>query len=553
MAAEEAPGFFVGQRVQSVNAEKQEQIGTVRYIGPVEGHKGLWIGVDWDNGQGRHNGSVNGVRYFQTSTESSGSFVRSQNLSTGVTFLKGIYSRYRAPSSDQDQDEMYVMSVTQKRVGIELVGKNKIEEKQHRLDELYIASLSYAGVAFSDKTGEIKSIVPNIEELDLTGNLLPDWHTVGSICKELTSLRVLDLSCNRLALGPSPLPMLSGLKTLVLNRCQVTWKQIESLRGCLPVIEELHLGDNNLTTIEIEGQNVIGSSENSFATSFRAFRSLRLLNLEDNCIKDWEEVLKLAVIESLEQLLLSGNEIQKIYYPETSSINKDASSRNKQTVPSRPFEKLRSLLIGRNKIEDWTSVDALDSFPSLVDIRLSENPLTDPTLGGAPRYILIARLSKVTHLNGSEVRQRERLDSEIRYVRHVLSSMRSGMCEDIKRQHPRFEYLQKHHDIPEETARIGGLGVQKLAASLLSITLSCVASSVGERAPVTKKLPISTAVGKLKLVCEAVFKVKAVKQRLFLKDKDSPLPLALDNDTDTLGDLGIGMDAVVLVDELESC
>lgn len=38
------------------------------------------------------------------------------------------------------------------------------------------------------------------------------------------------------------------------------------------------------------------------------------------------------------------------------------------------------------------------------ELRLSENPATDPGKGGAPRFVLIARLAKVKILNGSEVK-----------------------------------------------------------------------------------------------------------------------------------------------------
>ena len=39
--------------------------GTIKYIGDVEGYKGTWLGVDWDDSErGKHDGSVNGKRYF---------------------------------------------------------------------------------------------------------------------------------------------------------------------------------------------------------------------------------------------------------------------------------------------------------------------------------------------------------------------------------------------------------------------------------------------------------------------------------------------------------
>ena len=39
---------------------------TVRHVGPVEGTKGDWLGVEWDEpSRGKHDGSHGGVRYFE--------------------------------------------------------------------------------------------------------------------------------------------------------------------------------------------------------------------------------------------------------------------------------------------------------------------------------------------------------------------------------------------------------------------------------------------------------------------------------------------------------
>lgn len=45
----------------------QNYVGTVKYIGQVEGYDGEWIGMDWDDAErGKHNGVVNGKQYFTT-------------------------------------------------------------------------------------------------------------------------------------------------------------------------------------------------------------------------------------------------------------------------------------------------------------------------------------------------------------------------------------------------------------------------------------------------------------------------------------------------------
>lgn len=103
MAAEEQIGFNIGQRVCTINTERSPQCGTVKYVGSVQGYEGSWVGVDWDSGQGKHNGTVKGIHYFDTSGEQSGSLVRPNNLSGGVSVLEALSLRYKAAQSTDPQ------------------------------------------------------------------------------------------------------------------------------------------------------------------------------------------------------------------------------------------------------------------------------------------------------------------------------------------------------------------------------------------------------------------------------------------------------------------
>ena len=39
---------------------------TVRYLGSVQSTKGEWLGVEWDDaGRGKHDGSHDGIKYFE--------------------------------------------------------------------------------------------------------------------------------------------------------------------------------------------------------------------------------------------------------------------------------------------------------------------------------------------------------------------------------------------------------------------------------------------------------------------------------------------------------
>ncbi|KAG0628577.1 hypothetical protein M758_1G036700 [Ceratodon purpureus] len=538
--------FRVGQRVSMINAGRGPQIGTVQYVGAVEGHGGTWVGVDWDNGEGKHDGSVNDVRYFEAKGAVSGSLVRPRSLSPGVSLLEALSLRYKTGAApDSEQDDMYVMSVRQQRVAVELVGKAEVEERQGHLENLKVATLIYAAVCSAGPQGQLRAACPKINELDLTGNLLPDWDEVARICEELPELQMLDLSSSRITLSPvSVLPAISNLTTLVLNSCALKWKQVDILKASLPCIEELSLCRNDMQTIEVDANELY----------VRGFESLRILNLDENQFDSWQELLKLSRLKSLEQLNVNGNKLPEIFYPDSSSKSDNAHAIDEGGRASlTPFSTLRCLLLGGNQISDWPSVDALDQFPSLQEVRLSDNPITDSGNGMAARFMIVARIGKLTSLNGSQVKPRERRDSEIRYVRQLLTNMQMPSVGDILKCHPRFEHLRVLHDIPLDLQRGGAIGsTQKMSSSLLSVSLVCVASSVGEKAPVVKKLPSSTTVGRLRVVCESLFKLKSSSQHLFYSDPESPLPISLDNDMETLADIGIAPGASILVDEMQA-
>lgn len=96
------PDLEIGQRVHSVGDSRR--MGTVKYVGEVEGYSGKWVGIEWDDkGQGKHDGSISGVRYFQAQSPCSASFVRPHKLSCGISLLQALQLRYRSTSTKQEE------------------------------------------------------------------------------------------------------------------------------------------------------------------------------------------------------------------------------------------------------------------------------------------------------------------------------------------------------------------------------------------------------------------------------------------------------------------
>ena len=114
-SSQTAAAFRTGQRVHATGDPRRT--GTIRYIGPISGHDGEWIGVDWDaDSGGKHDGMVNGTRYFSARTSSSGSFVRPKGLCTGISLLDAIYRRYRGEATKEEEgtsvDQQFFYSIS---------------------------------------------------------------------------------------------------------------------------------------------------------------------------------------------------------------------------------------------------------------------------------------------------------------------------------------------------------------------------------------------------------------------------------------------------------
>ncbi|OAD08466.1 hypothetical protein MUCCIDRAFT_71582 [Mucor lusitanicus CBS 277.49] len=70
--------FKVGQRVQLLN-KPVLTMGTILYVGKVEGKPGHFLGVELDRSVGSNDGSIDGKRYFSTLTNR-GIFVKQSEV-----------------------------------------------------------------------------------------------------------------------------------------------------------------------------------------------------------------------------------------------------------------------------------------------------------------------------------------------------------------------------------------------------------------------------------------------------------------------------------------
>jgi hypothetical protein len=130
-----------------------KDLATVRYVGPVDGQTGNWVGVEWDDAsRGKHDGSTGGRRYFNCEAPSNaGSFVRVERVCFGVTVLEALRARYQNEraefGAETDASELYVHTSRQRRLRVQLVGEDKVAQRQAQIHSLEAARLVGLDVA----------------------------------------------------------------------------------------------------------------------------------------------------------------------------------------------------------------------------------------------------------------------------------------------------------------------------------------------------------------------------------------------------------------------
>ena len=507
-------------------------IGTVRYIGPVKGTSGDWIGIEWDeSARGKHDGVYDHIRYF-TCDETRGncaSFVRIRKINCGKSFLDAFYERYggRRGSDGDQEEEMFIVSGGKTVVNVELVGKEKIRNAQSRFQSLSEVGLARAEISTSQHKGteNISTVCPNICNLDLSGNLLSDWDTIGDIIQYLPELDHLDLSSNRFSVesGKGTLNCVN-LRVLFLNSTLISFKDLKTICNQIGNLKEVHFCKNNITEMNLGPSSV--SNRLSQVT---------LLNLEGNNLT-WSEVSKLSTFMNLETLIVNQNKIEEIEYP--------GSAEGIAGFPS-----LETLSLSENQISKWDSVNALNDFPALKTLKLTRNPICKgekPLPGG---YVLspsdfraeaIARIGSLVRMNNSNIHPRERIDAERDFIRiylpdwemvfvdsefcHVDEITASSMLKDnyktFLKGHPRYHellrihqsdydyktLLQKRENVAkgEEEATVNEKNSTLLELEFLFVS-STSPLKVDETLCFRKKIPKVTSIAKLKTLIHRLF------------------------------------------------
>ncbi|KKZ61899.1 hypothetical protein EMCG_03598 [[Emmonsia] crescens] len=477
---------------------------TVRYIGDVQGTKGQWLGVEWDDStRGKHSGEHQGVKYFQCKSKhpTAGSFVRpTRQADQALSFLQAANEKYVSGLENMSSGHGDVPSSKPIEISgkiVEEVGFEKIRKQLAELQELRIVLLDgmrvygvLAGEGSQEEyENELESIAktcPKIVELDLSRNILRKWANVADICEQLKHLKILKLNGNRFDKIDESVT-LGGISELALDETLMEWQEAAAVSKRFPSLRSLSLSGNEFTSLSCPISGTIQE-----------------LILEYNAFESIHSIRQLTSLPNLKKLSLRGNNICKIR-PE-----------NPPTIPDETdvvfSPTVTALDISFNKINSWSFINLLPKvFPGLTSLRVSDNPLYDQPpassrITNMPEYpmtvdeaymLTLAHLSQLETLNYSKITDQDRNNGELYYlslIRKELAASPQSEENRILESHPRYRELCDTYgeiEIKRETEGSGnGIHPRSLAARLVTFNFYLSGQT---RKPIAQ--PQSTAVG----------------------------------------------------------
>ncbi|KAF9482808.1 RNI-like protein [Pholiota conissans] len=405
-------------------------IATIRYVGPVDGTRGTWLGVEWDiTARGKHDGCKDGKQYFICRSKASGSFIRpTPHILYGVSFLHALSAKYIETLHGSQTQEKVTLGSSQGAIQVEAVSLDKIREKFARLDRLREVSLENANVVKGDPSGSIVNTCPNIRGLDLSQNLFTHWETIAQITQELPALQRLSLNRNRLQLSTNPDALANAflrLTEIQLNATLMTWAEMQKITAFMPQLQAVEMGYNQLT--RLRGDNL--------PTSFNS--TISTINLDSNLCSDWIHLWSaLKEYQCLQRVILTANSIKTIPFPQS---------------PSDFLPGIKYLSLSDNNICNWDVIDSLSCWlPSLETLTIGGNPLVNVAgPENQTRPLLIARIPSLCTLDGTIISSRERMDAELFYMSVIMNE---GIVSDDERAkaHHHWHNLCKKHGKPDE-------------------------------------------------------------------------------------------------------
>lgn len=405
--------------------------GKIKFYGNIVGLEGIWFGVEWNSKErGRNNGAFNDIKYFDCKPHH-GSFVRTNRISFGFS----IYQVYQNYKSDCVKENIPLSNL-----------------------ELYFDSKM---INDCSDIGRIITEKPNINKIILSRNLLTEWNCVKNILSNISTLKILDISNNLFEkTGNFSVPTPHDLEELIANYIYIEWSDFNYILFCLQDLQFISLCFDHLNSLK--------------ESKLCLLKRLHKIDLQSNFLC-WQEIKCLASLDNLQIMFLDQNMITDI-----------------EPCDILEFKSLRCLTVSDNKINSWSSIEALNTFVNLKDIVIHRNPIT--SFGNESRLETIARINNIANLNNVFINSTERKDSQLFYLNKYkqLYSESFGNLAYFHTCHPNFEFLiQKYSFVVGSQENIRTISQSSINLRLKLKLKNAIIIDV------TRKLPLSMTIFQL--------------------------------------------------------
>jgi hypothetical protein len=325
---------------------------------------------------------------------------------------------------DGEEEKAEFVDSKQQAITVELVGADKAFEEQSKLENLRSVCVPGAPVRAAADMKVLGVMLPNVTELDISRTLFISWGSVATVITrlpKLSALRVCGMVFPAVA-GPetsgaaavavdddsrcggggggAAVTAIPGVTELFFNLCAQSFDhgcgapQIVIISAMFPHLSELHLGGNDLVSISDHTKQCIFP------------KTLEHLNVEDNRISDWGELLSLSSLPALTRLNVSKNALGDLPGLKNGGA----------------FAALVVLNVSRNQLSGWDSVNELVGLAALREIVIGHNPVFESERGLHARQCIIGRVRQVERVNRTVVAPQERVVAERFFLaRHAAS------------------------------------------------------------------------------------------------------------------------------------
>ncbi|XP_048453044.1 tubulin-specific chaperone E [Rhincodon typus] len=364
---------------------------------------------------------------------------------------------------------------------------------------------------------------------------IPERASSGN-CFSTFSYVIFCLSCftsqNKLAIISSPVSLsdaFTNLKALAIQHNGLTWAQVLECAPMWPVLERAHFSSNAISELE----RPVG-----------VLRSLTLLDLSSNPLADENQLVHIAYLPRLEQLILSNTGLTSLHFDDVQQDGKSAM-----------FPKLKFLAIDKNRISEFSTVNELNKLRSLEQLKFSDYAMVEHEKNAKTvRQLIIAKLGCLNVLNRTEISADERKGAELDYRKRFGKDwLKAGGHQDPEKnrpnkefcaEHPRYQSLIEKYGAPE----VSEMEQQKLFAlkdQLLALTIRCPDNP--DQKLLEKKLPDSMTIQKVRGLLHRLLKVPGTELKLTYISSKMDMEIDMDNDLKPLSYYSIESGDCILV------